>query len=352
MTNPPSLIPRGVPDEAEAASRTWNLRSSAVPFVALVALGLGALEFANQEWRQDQEWRQGGTILSASVLHAGSSSQTDFDLDGLSNDAEFALGTSETLADTDGDGYGDLEEFARHSDPNSASSTPLPAEIGFNLSACGTASGMRLQIAGYFEDHLLENKVIQVGVVINGEPRFLPWLLQQQGVEITRWPAASGENDLVLIEAPFSESMVHQLGEVSIFTVLSIGGSPTIVAAAGIDVASHEGILMLVQPAFDERIQNAVAQQNQHNPYASQGPSAGSVYRPIPTGGGTVPNTWNPGEICYQATIEVNHDNGVVTHEVMAADCISGWDAHCRSDCSSSVGEVFQTFDPLGLVGG
>lgn len=345
MTKTPSLTPRSVPDEAPTALRNWNLRSSALPFVALVALGIGVLNSAGGEWRS------GRPALAAGVLHAGSTTQLDFDLDGLSNDAEFALGTSETLADSDGDGFDDLEEFARHSDPNSASSTPLPGDLGLNISACGTDAGMRLQIATYFTDGKLENKVFQVGAVINGEVRFLPWVLQQQGVEVTRRASASGD-DLVLIEVPFSESTIHQLGEISIFTVLSLDGSPTFAAAAGIDVASHEGILMLIQPAFDERIENAAEQASENDPFASQGPSAGSIYRPIPSGGGELPNSWNPGEICYQATIEVSHDAGVVTHEVMAADCIPGWDSHCRSDCSSSVGEVFQTFDPLGLVGG
>ena len=323
-----------------AAPRPWNARSTALPLVALVALGFGALRSTQPQW---------GAVAE---LHAGSTDDMDFDGDGLSNDAEASIGTSETLADTDGDGYSDLEEFARNSDPTAAESTPLPAELGMNMTACGSDAGMRLQIALYFTDGKLGNKHFQAGVVLDGQVRFLPWLLQQPGVELTRTATANGEDDVLLLDVPFSEDAVHQAGELSIFSVLGIDGAPAFVAAAGIDVASHDGILLLVQPAFDERIENAAQQQSQNNPYASQGPSSGSIYRPIPSGGGGVPNTWNPGEICYQATIEVGFDNGVVTHEVMAADCIPGWDAHCRSDCSSSVGEVFQTFDPLGLVGG
>lgn len=347
MTKTPSLTPRGVPEALSAAPRSWNLRSTALPLAALVVVGFGALRSTQPDW---------GTVtagdLTGTTLHGGASGETDFDGDGLSNDAEATLGTSETLADTDGDGFSDLEEFARNSDPTSAESTPLPADLGLNMTANGSEDGMRLQIALYFTDGKLGNKHFQAGVVLNGEARFLPWLLQQPDVELTRKTTANGLDEVLLLTVPFEENVVHQAGELSIFSVLGVDGVPAFVAAAGIDVASHEGVLLLVHPAFDERIENAAQQQSQNNPYASQGPSAGSIYQPIPSGGGGVPNTWNPGEICYQATIEVSFDNGVVTHEVMAADCIPGWDAHCRSDCSSSVGETFQTFDPLGLVGG
>jgi len=44
--------------------------------------------------------------------------------------------------------------------------------------------------------------------------------------------------------------------------------------------------------------------------------------------------------------------NGVTLHEVVSAECLDGWDAHCRSDCSATVGSTFETFDPIGLVGG
>ena len=43
---------------------------------------------------------------------------------------------------------------------------------------------------------------------------------------------------------------------------------------------------------------------------------------------------------------------GIMTHEVVEAECRDGWDAYCKTDCAGSVGTTYQTLDPAVLVGG
>jgi hypothetical protein len=129
-----------------------------------------------------------------------------------------------------------------------------------------------------------------------------------------------------------------------VFAALSNTTTATIVAAASVDLAGVDGI-----PTLKSVL--SAARPIAHGGGGSA--TAGAVYIPISTiGGGDIPATWSEDEICYQETIVVGVQNGIVTHEVISAECLEGWDARCRSDCGSSVGESFTTFDPLGLIGG
>jgi hypothetical protein len=286
------------------------------------------------------------------VLHAGPPTAYDYDGDGLTNEAEEVLGSSLYHVDTDADGFSDMEEFARHSDPADPASIPLPSSLDIAMSASGELDGLHLQIATFYTDGQFANKHYQIGVALDGRVRFLPELLQQPGVSLHRGEVAGSTDGVIVLDIPFPESVVHALGQISVFVALTVGGSPTIDAAAGIDLVSSDNIVLILQPGPSDRWNAYQSQQAGGGGSGGSGAISGSVYRPLPTGGGEVPNTWTPGEICYQATMEVGSENGVIFHEVIGADCISGWDAHCKTDCASSVGDVFQTFDALGLVGG
>ena len=48
----------------------------------------------------------------------------------------------------------------------------------------------------------------------------------------------------------------------------------------------------------------------------------------------------------------VGAGGGLITHEVVEAECRDGWDAYCKMDCSGSVGSTYNTLDPAVLVGG
>lgn len=341
MPRLPHSSNQGVSSPAQAARPVAWAGSLGAPLALLALVGAG-VAFTRAA--------PGRAPLGA-ALHAGTTLSVDLDLDGLTNEAEWVLGTQEGISDTDADGFSDLEEFARGSDPRSAISTPLPASLGLNMSASGEPSGLHVQIALYYTDDDLSNKQLHVGIVAGGEVRFLPALLQQPGVRMVRRAAAGVTDDVLLVDVPVAESFVQQNGDASVFAALSIDGQPGFVAAAGVDLLSRDGITLLLQRPKQRRVARASFQGVGSQGPGNSGPSSGAIYMPITPGGGGLPSTWNPGEICYQATIEVGSIGGIVSHEVIAADCVEGWDAHCRSDCSSSVGEVFQTFDPLGLVG-
>lgn len=289
--------------------------------------------------------------LGAGVLHAGTGSADDLDGDGLPNSVEAVLETNEYYPDSDLDGYEDMEEYARGSDPTDADSVPLPGSLGLAMSATGEQDGLHLQIFTYSTHGGIQDYLYQVGILAAGELRHLPNLLSQVPVTVSRGESSTAGADVLMMDFPFPESTVHMLGDISVFTTLTLGGSQAINAAAGIDLTSTDGIVLLARPGPNDRWAAYHAQQTGGSG-GSSGPQGGSIYMPIPTGGGSVPNTWTPGEICYQATIQVAAENGIIFHEVTGADCITGWDAHCKTDCDNSIGDVFQTFDPLGLVGG
>ena len=78
----------------------------------------------------------------------------------------------------------------------------------------------------------------------------------------------------------------------------------------------------------------------------------GTIYRPLTGGGDDVPNGWAIDQICYQMSQAVAVNGAVVTHEVVSADCVSGWDGSCPPTCGSSVGSTFNSIDPVILIGG
>ncbi|MFT7668542.1 MAG: hypothetical protein ACI8X5_001235 [Planctomycetota bacterium] len=328
-------------------------QESTLPLTALVVTGLGvaALTGASSP-------RGTGLVIIEEAHAGGAPGSNDFDGDGLSNEAERILGSYEYQVDTDLDGYSDLEEFARGSVLTNPNSVPLPGALAMQMSASGELDGVHLQLALYFTDNDFSNKNVEFGFVANGQIRLLPWLLAQSGVTVTQFVAMNGGGSLLLFDVPFSESLVLQAGELSVFATLNVDGSPVIDAAAGVDlVGTEDDIVMMLQSLPQGRWQAYQAQlisgQGGTGPSSGSFQQSGGVYQPIPTGGGGTPDTWEDGQICYQASVEIGADgSGITSHEVVAADCISGWNSACPGDCADSVGETFHTFDPLGLIGG
>ena len=66
---------------------------------------------------------------------AGAGTGEDPDRDGLVTLQEKILGTNPQLADSDGDGYGDLEELARGSHPALDQNVPTNAPVGIGVFA-------------------------------------------------------------------------------------------------------------------------------------------------------------------------------------------------------------------------
>ncbi len=331
-------------------SKAWTV--AAVPLVAVLAVGFLGGEFpgAVSSGAMPSGAMPSGAMpsgatapLGAEVIHATPLSQSDSDLDGIPDAQEQVIGTSPFYADSDGDGFSDAEEFARNSHPMDSSSVPLPAGSGISMSARGENGELRILIAAYVGDGKADARGIDVGVLIARRQFWLDPGRYAFDTSTRRIPAAGG-GEVVILDLPLDPNAVGLVGELSVFTTLTSSEQSTVLAAASIDLMEREGVIVLVQDA--PGVGNSAMA-------VSANSGAGAVYNPIPPGGGgDIPSSWVPGEICYQSTVVVGVANGVITREVVAADCLEGWDASCRADCASSVGDSFDSFDPIGLVGG
>ncbi len=312
--------------------------SASVTFAAAVALWLG---LASQGGSDGEGLFGHDLSIAPQPMSAARRLQLDTDGDGLSDAQEQVLGTSALFADTDGDGFTDTEELARHSDPSDIKHTPLPAATDIAMTARGENGQLHLVVATYLADGNLAGREVQVGVMLGGRAFLLASQQTSSRATSSVHPAASPNGKLVVLDVPVNPTLAHIIGNMSGFCTLVSGSQ--VVGAAAVDLLVRDGVLVLLQDPGDIR-PAAVLPMG--------GTGYGSVYNPIPPGGGgDIPVTWVPGEICYQATVVVGVANGVTTREVVGADCLDGWDASCRADCSASIGETFDTFDPLGLVG-
>lgn len=312
--------------------------SASVTFAAAVAVGF-ALAVSGGE-REDGMFGHELSI-APQPMSAVRSHLRDTDGDGLSDAQEQVLGTSALHMDSDGDGFSDTEELARNSDPKAIKDTPLPAATDIAMTARGENGQLHLVVAAYLADGDVASRDIQVGVMLGGRVFTISSQQTASRAISSVHSSASPGGKVVVLEVPVDPSLVHIIGSMSAFCTLVSG--PQVVGAAGVDLLVRDGVLVLLQDPGAVRT-TAFAPMG--------GTGYGSVYNPIPPGGGgDIPSTWVPGEICFQATVVVGVANGVTTREVVGADCLDGWDASCRADCSASIGETFDTFDPLGLVG-
>lgn len=276
-------------------------------------------------------------------LHASTGVSNDPDGDGLVTSQEVVLGTRPNRADTDGDGFTDGEEIARHSEPLSSGSVPLPSALDLGMTARGEDGEVRVVAAVYAQDGVVGDKIVEFGVYAHGRMLFMPPSYVGAVATSTVVDASHGAGKILVLDLPITPEIVHRAGTLSVFATVQDGQGGVVDAADAITLVSSGGVIF-------ERVERGGVR-----PFmAMQGGSygVGSVYRPIPPGGdGDIPAAWSPGQICSQTTQIVGTSGAVVTHEVVAADCVDGWDAYCREDCQATVGSTFQTIDPSVFVG-
>jgi len=278
-------------------------------------------------------------------ISAGPIAHTDSDGDGLCDAQEQVLNTHGNSVDTDGDGYSDAEELARHSSPLRAISTPMPSTIDLALSARGDSSRLVIVFAAYLGTRQHSDVQFSMGALLGGRVSNIPpWYFMREAWMATSPGFEPGTSNLV-VEMSFPPHVVHVLGDVSFFGVIEDANTGAALAADVVDIGSTNGVIFM---------RAASAMQRSFQQVGGGGsPLAGSVYLPIPPGGdGDIPMSWTPGQVCYQKTQIVGAGGGVVTHEVVEAECRDGWDAYCKTDCSGSVGSTYDTMDPSVLVGG
>lgn len=298
------------------------------------ALPLGLILFAGDRLT-DKRGRQ--------ELKATGAWSIDSDGDGLPDAQELVLGTSPTLTDTDGDGFSDTFEFASQSSPLSGISVPTPLDVSVGMSARGGAgTSVKMLVGVYTADGVLDDEAVRFGKVQGGLLLSVPfdWILARSHM---RAVPIEGGGTVTLIEITLPRNQISCSPYVSYFTAVGLVGQPYYQSAAVADFTHRAGIPLLKMQQFGGGAGGGASQTQA---------AGGSVYRPIPGDSSTVPDGWSPGQICYRTSETVAVAGAVVTQEVTTAECQDGWDSYCASGCENSVGQTYDTVDPLALVGG
>jgi hypothetical protein len=274
-------------------------------------------------------------------VHAVAPMKNDTDDDGLPDDLELLLGTNANVVDTDGDGYSDAEEVARGSAPNRVISQPISQPVSVSIHGYQRENWIHAWTAVYLEDGDLHSHTFQMGVRVGDLLVPVPVHQFRGGDVLCVLQGYTPGSRLVILDPVVSSSNVQQLGSMSFFATLSANGQS--VAAGVLNLASVNGEFF-VHMLTDVR-------GDLDDPAFTFGSGAKGVYKPLTAGPGPQPLQSTPGQICAQTTVIVGVLGAVITEEVIAADCVPGWDAHCSGGCHGTVGSTVKFIDPSSLVG-
>jgi hypothetical protein len=253
------------------------------------------------------------------------------------------LGTSPALADTDGDGFSDLEELARGTSPLRNTEYPLvdrPIDLAMTAHP-GSDGKVHVLLVTYSSNMLLSDSGLQVGFQSRRTVGVLSsaWVASHSTSQVIG--SASGQGVIQVIDLPIDDTVVQAMGRLSLWArgYMLRGAAET--DGASVSLVAIDGGVVLAMPAPRPTSQQPGPQPS--NP--------GTIYVPLPTGG-TMPSTWSPGEICFQRSAPVAVQGAMITHEVVNADCLTGWDGFCPPSCIATVGSTYTEVDPIGLIGG
>ncbi|MBL8863073.1 MAG: hypothetical protein JNK02_13845 [Planctomycetes bacterium] len=314
------------PDPAWNSSRLGGLKTPLFG-AALVALALVVILGGERE------------------LDAHTGPNPDADGDFLVIEQERILGTSPTSADTDQDGFSDLEELARGSSPIDGLSVPAagrPVHVGM---AAHAGADDKIHVLVAVHSALANPREIRVNLGVQAQRRVgilsQTWVAANSTHQLTT--GANGQDLVHLLDVAIDPAHVLALGQLTFFATVSVAGSGTILAADVVRLIALDGIVVLVMPP--PRPGNSQQQQAPSQP--------GSIYVPLPTvGTGGMPATWSVGEICFQRSMPVAVNGPIITQEIVSANCLNGWEGYCPPSCVATVGSTYTTVDPIGLLGG
>lgn len=281
--------------------------------------------------------------FDAGRLAADAPSVNDPDGDGLSNDFEWVLRSDPQQADTDGDGFSDLEEFARGSSVFWSGSVPLPGEFASRMTVRRGNGFVHVLMATYSLHGEFDDYASSIGLMINGQLVSIPPSYVTNRAEIATLPTSNG-SAVQVIQLPIRDQLVYGTGALTIFGTVARASTGAVIAADVADLKSDATSIFL-----RTQIKDRPSQRSDLRLHA--GAMGGSIYVPLPPPG-QVPSTWNAGLICRQVSSVVGVSGGVITREVVAGECVEAFDSYCKSDCAQSVGTVEQSVDPLSLIGG
>ncbi len=305
-----------------AGRRAWSV----LPLALVTVLGVCALYVT----------LPAGELSAAQrVARVGTNDQ---DQDGLPDAQEVVIGSDAWFADTDGDGFGDLEEFARQSDFTSDTSLPTRDAISAAISARGENPTLRLFVAIFQAPESAGHLDLRLGMLAHGRMFSIPSSYIAQHSVSRNVATPSGQ--ITILDMAISTNLLVDGRNVSCFVYAFDKYDFTRRSAAVVDIFSIDGVpAVRIPPRMPPGA--SMAQQ-----------LAGSIYRPIPPAGEAgIPPTWTPGQICMRTAMTVGVDGAILTQEVTRADCTPEWDAYCGNNCGAAIGSTYQTIDPVVLVG-
>jgi hypothetical protein len=268
-------------------------------------------------------------MASAEPIAATSDPSSDDDGDGLVLLQEQIMGSDPNVADTDMDGYSDLEELARNSDPLDAGVIPAGIIPDVGMQARIDAGVLHALIAVYLPGSNPTGIQFEVGARIGAAIYELPPEVYLAGAHVNALPGANPSDAIVIIDSGYPEGVLHALGSLSLCATLVPNGGTQVESAAAVNLLSHGGVAVAIQAAPG---------------------GTGSLYRPL-GGDDSIPSSWLPEQACVQEQEVVGQDGPMLIKEVTAASCDDA-DGYCPPDCSGLVGTTVTEIDPLGLIGG
>ena len=271
----------------------------------------------------------------AELRAASGSSLNDEDGDGLVDTQEEILGTSIYDDDTDQDGFADLEEIARASDPLDFDSIPGNQQLSIGITA-RAENGVVTMVAPIFAPAGTFGRLdLELGVVFSDGTRFE--LTPQLYLPVLRgavYPTKSASSRLVLLEMPFPQSLIQGLGSLSLYGAVEDPETSMSATADVVNLVDFSGVIVMASTAPP-----------------SYGLQPGVIYAPI-VPDEDIPASWVSGEICWQQASPVGMVGSSTAYEVTKGLCTSS-DTYCSpGDCKSKVGNNLTLTDPSTLIGG
>lgn len=307
----------------EHRDRAATIQPWVVGILALAAVGGMAAA-----WIADE------TVLHAAVVTGPSG---DLDADGLPNTLELRLGTSPTVADSDGDGIGDGEEVARHSDPADSTWLPVPAGVTINLVPYVENGITHLVTVMYAVDGSFANKPFSMGARIGTVVRMAPLIYFTKNASFSSLTGKIAGSSILVVDSPIDQTLLERFPSISFYSLIQNNGKK--IDAGVTDLALIDGVV--VEYTSGGMLAAAVGR-------GGFAPAA-SYYGPVDS---AAILEWTPGEICGQTTAVAATMGAVIIEEVVDAGCEPGWDSYCDPGCAATVGETLQRLDPVALING
>ena len=273
----------------------------------------------------------------------------DLDCDGLPDILELQYGSAKGVPDTDGDGYGDLEEWIRRMPPTSnlavGDQAPAPKARAYAYTeSFGPDPTVRMGVALYSPDGNAAwlNQLVMAASFDTANSTGLPIVLTSLAFQDSQGIEFYAGHDPGSLIARFSFSL--PVAFLNDFLPFSFGAGSLAANGPGLDSISFDAVGGFLGYYSLQPIQLQPG---------SSGYAAAASFTPLDPGA----LAWGTFGTACVLTMQSSGNGGgsaspYVLIEVTGASC-SPYPAYCNAgDCNAKVGTVRHVLDVLGLIGG